>query len=586
MKQKFPAAVAVIGFCFLLWSFQNEPGTNERPSQKKQLPVFKFSLPQVNETFVKDAGRNIFGITGKTLRLEDKLAVEDNLKLIEIDMKTGAIWASDRGEMWNPESKAQLPDDKKARSIADNLLSQSKLLPQKSKFSSYEFSNTGNSIASTFNTDTKQRSDAKIDVQVNYALKFSPEYNAEVAKIPIIGGATEISVTLGDGGKVIGFSGIHRQIEDVNGLYDMVDQQTADNQFKSMVGYLKELQFSSTLAYYTAPLGTESFIYPVYSYRSTANINGNKVPLRIVNIPATTFNKFIPPVKEMKQRTDKTFPPRRATMKEAIEESGDKLNTKAPLYFKGGNSVSSTPPQSSWKECGTSWIGESGGLAGSKNNAKGFVDKLSAEGWSVNFNWGDANAFESDWRRNDDSWVDAADFVFYTGHANMNGWVLSLPDDDWLDFSEAGASPATPGDMWGQNDLEWVVIAACGPLQDAAIASGGGDVFNRWEGAFDGLHQLLGYGAVTFDNEEEGKKLAQYCRDGNTVIDAWFRAAKEIQPSTNGYGAPDGPDIYVGVVYAYRSGTTSPQNDHIWGRGSVATDPTSPNVFVAIWSRC
>ena len=51
----------------------------------------------------------------------------------------------------------------------------------------------------------------------------------------------------------------------------------------------------------------------------------------------------------------------------------------------------------------------------------------SADGWKVNFNWGDANAWKSDWDANDDSWVDIADFVFYTGHASLNGWLLVTP---------------------------------------------------------------------------------------------------------------------------------------------------------------
>jgi hypothetical protein len=51
----------------------------------------------------------------------------------------------------------------------------------------------------------------------------------------------------------------------------------------------------------------------------------------------------------------------------------------------------------------------------------------SADGWKVNFNWGDANAWKSDWDANDDSWVDSADFVFYTGHASLNGWLLVTP---------------------------------------------------------------------------------------------------------------------------------------------------------------
>jgi hypothetical protein len=224
-------------------------------------------------------------------------------------------------------------------------------------------------------------------------------------------------------------------------------------------------------------------------------------------------------------------------------------------------------------------------LSGSQNNAKGFIDGLVDAGWTKNFNWGDAAAWESDWRRENDRWVDAADFVFYTGHASMNGWVLSNPDDGFLRFSEVGSGPGSPGDLWGQQDLEWMIIAACGPLQDELInPPGGGDVLDRWGGAFDGLHQLLGYGAVTYDNEEEGESVIEYARDGDDIIGAWFRTAREIQPPENGYDGPDGPVIYVGAMYVYRSGVTTPRNDHLWGYGSVAPDPTSPNVKVCMWT--
>ena len=44
------------------------------------------------------------------------------------------------------------------------------------------------------------------------------------------------------------------------------------------------------------------------------------------------------------------------------------------------------------------------------------------------------------------------------------------------------------------------------------LTRGGGDVLERWDVAFDGMHILLGYGAVTFDNTDEGRKLAQHAR--------------------------------------------------------------------------
>lgn len=88
-----------------------------------------------------------------------------------------------------------------------------------------------------------------------------------------------------------------------------------------------------------------------------------------------------------------------------------------------------------------------GGLPGRQQNAQGFVDGLAAAGWLINFNWGDANAWESDWNANDDTYVDAADFVFYTGHADLNGWMLVTPGTSnlvRLTPSVAGRRPPIP----------------------------------------------------------------------------------------------------------------------------------------------
>ncbi len=292
------------------------------------------------------------------------------------------------------------------------------------------------------------------------------------------------------------------------------------------------------------------------------------IPLRSVTLAATEFGPFIPRRAPEPRRSARVLP-----------RSGAIEDEMGPVARRSLLTARLNP-----FECGTSWIGESGGLAGSKNNAKGFVDGLKDDGWNVNFNWGDANAWESDWRRNDDTWVDAADFVFYTGHADGNGWVLSKPDDGSLSYTEVGSAPATPGDLWGQQDLEWVVVAACGPFEDDLISEGGGDALKRWKGAFDGLHLMMGYGSVTFDNEDEGATLVEYARDGETIVSSWFRAAKEIQPSTNGYAPPFGNTIYATAMTAWKSGKTSPWNDHLWGHGSVASDPSSPNSFMVVWT--
>ncbi|WP_230844197.1 DUF6345 domain-containing protein [Gloeobacter morelensis] len=199
-------------------------------------------------------------------------------------------------------------------------------------------------------------------------------------------------------------------------------------------------------------------------------------------------------------------------------------------------------------------------------------------------------AFESDWNADDDSFVDAADIVFYAGHASPDGWVLNAPGDTFLHFSEVGASPESPGDLWGNTDVEWIVIAACGPLQDDSL-NGGGNVFDRWRGVFDGLHSLMGYAAVTYDNTEEGRKFVQYAKGGYPLIDAWFRAAQEVQPSTNadatfpgGWPAPNGPNIFAAAIYGYNSVYDDPRYDYLWGYGPVAFDsPGATNRWI-VWT--
>jgi len=76
---------------------------------------------------------------------------------------------------------------------------------------------------------------------------------------------------------------------------------------------------------------------------------------------------------------------------------------------------------------------------------------------------------------------------------------------------------------------------------------------------------------VTYDNTEEGRRFASYSRSGMTLRQAWFRTAQAIQPATNGYGDPHGPDVYAAAMYiGNSSGNTA--NDHLWGHGSVGPD--------------
>ncbi|MGK3983975.1 DUF6345 domain-containing protein [Sorangium sp. So ce136] len=208
---------------------------------------------------------------------------------------------------------------------------------------------------------------------------------------------------------------------------------------------------------------------------------------------------------------------------------------------------------------GAEWVGLCGGLDHSAANVDGLLKSFEAGGVEQRFNWGDQRAWEIDFKDptlggQDASFADSVDLTFYTGHANGVGFVFcSAMSDRFLHFSDA---------HWGNSNLEWMVVAACGPLQDDA-----GAWRFRWSSAFEGLHLLLGYATESFDDTTEGSMFAGYLLDDASptpVRQAWSTTAIEVQPDD---------EVIYAVMGAYGQGWTLPNyDDHFWGKGPVGPD--------------
>jgi Family of unknown function (DUF6345) len=548
-----------------------------RASKKKELggptadrlPIYRVSSGDTSTPMLIELSKRILRI-GDNFQMSTRgtsRVLRSGHRVIELASESGGIWAADESQLWNPSLRPKLVAENEAASAAEKALRELRVLPKLQSPFRFGRPVIGGTRLATKAAKTARRENRRLDIQVTYPVL--------VGDIPMIGGGSDFQVTLGDQGQIIAYSGVWRTPKHA---FDakLISRDVADQQFRALTQELTIDSFDASLAYYSEPsFRVQDFLYPVYVYRGIAKFGKRFVPLRQIIVPATEFGTPIVVGQRQPQlRRKKPADYRRSTRK----GRRDANKGMARRSF-------ASAPTRPW-EAGTSWIGLSGGLAGSQQNAQGFVDEWANAGWHIDFNWGDGNAWESDWTSNDDNYVDNADFVFYTGHANMNGWVLAKTGGDgWLDFTETGASPRNPGDLWGQSDLEWAIIAACGPLQDDVISAGGGDVFARWDGAFDGMHTLLGYGAITNDNTDEGRKVAQYCKGGSTVINAWFRTAQEIQPSTNGAKAPDGPTVWVGAMWVGKDGA-DPFNDHAWDYGSVSADPVSPTWYSAMWTTC
>jgi hypothetical protein len=186
---------------------------------------------------------------------------------------------------------------------------------------------------------------------------------------------------------------------------------------------------------------------------------------------------------------------------------------------------------------GTAWVGLSQNLPYSAGNVGGFLRQASRAGVQVAFNFGEQLAYQSDFARDTDAFgIDSVDLGLYTGHANGLGFSFITERKKRFFFSEQAS--------WGERDLEWLVIAACGPLQEAEF---GISWWQQWGGAFNGLHLLLGQGLFE-------QKLA--------LRQAWANTASSIQT----------PNEIYAVMGVWDTRGVNNYNDHFWDLGPVGPD--------------
>ncbi|KAI4156897.1 MAG: hypothetical protein L6R39_000943 [Caloplaca ligustica] len=554
------------------------------------LPVFPVTSTFTGESRAHELLKNLYNNAGTPTYVGSSLIVRaaDNSTTVELDTVSGGVWTADNTRLWNTSLAKTVGHFEKlngsCKSTADRLIRQHKLLPVPEKGSPFtvEFAGTSATQLSREDGDVNgsefKREEFQLDVSANYRVKLTLPARGVV---PIVGGGGNFQFTFDDRNRLIGHHGVWRTVQGKGVEYSTIEQHDSDAQFAQATKNLKIVNFKSTLAYYSAPSGEiQNFLYPVYVYHATAEFGNQSVELRETVLPATTFGTEIPnlDLKPGCGAPNDTKPKSEPGGPVEKPHKGPKRSTS-----KGSSRRTRTERRglddSSW-EFGTEWLGKPWGLSQTQANAAGirnllfdFIFSLFSGGgvqWTNRFDWGDNLVWETDWNRNDDTWVDSVDLMFYTGHANGDGWVTAEPDSTFVDHSVVGARPENPGDLWGQLDLEWLVVAACGPHQDDRFISGGGNAFARWRGVFDGLHVFLGYGTVTADTALEGARFVKYARGGATLVDSWFRTAKEIQTS----------GVWVTAMWSGSAG-----QDHLPGHGSVTGDQPASARRHLMWSR-
>jgi len=168
--------------------------------------------------------------------------------------------------------------------------------------------------------------------------------------------------------------------------------------------------------------------------------------------------------------------------------------------------------------------------------------------------------------------------LVYTTDGDDGVSFTSNHDDHSLGFTQL---------RLGDGDLDTIVFDACSPL--AWENDVGDTVFERWAPSLQGVHQICSFATGSHNAYERGTKFAAYMTGfgivpGMTIVNAWFRATLETEPS----------DILAAVFYGSKSTNPlnpqldDPINDHAYGFGYVCSDPIpgSFGYYVYITSSC
>jgi hypothetical protein len=533
-------------------------------SQPETLPIFELAAPDTAARL--DALFRAFGIAGPSVRRGDRLVKQTGSKIGETFIASDGVWVADTARLWKPSAcPVALPDSAAAVALADARVDTAALLPRLARDTFRIVKRTAPALAAWYDVGTGSRTDCAIHRQVSYEVEVRiPETDRY---LPVVGGGGRFTLVLGDSARTLAFSGVWRPVVRVASRERLISRATVDRQFRSYTRGLRVASVERTLAYYSAPAAeSERLLYPVWVYSGTMIVGFDTVEMRSITFPATGSSRAPPPLATAAVHAPSMPPPRGAVA------GGDENNS--PGTFESGAEWFISPPYA--------------GL-----NALGFLDGLHAAGWKENFRKGGSAALLTDWIVDDDTWVDGADFVFYSGHADKNGWQLSPSLNLFLSSLDVGSSKDVTRDLWGDQDLEWLIIAACGPLQDPQVTSGGtgritansatsvagaNSAFGRWAAAFDGLHLLMGFASRSYDSKDEGRTVVKYARDGLPLVDAWLRTAKELQAPLAG-----GRRVWAAAMYAVGP-NGSARDDHLWGLGkSVSPDFKPPTKLVVIW---
>lgn len=436
----------------------------------------------------------------------------DSQRVVEWHPNAGVIWFADWARLWNPDERPTLPPADKARADGEQFLRDHGLLPT----SSPGFCVTICPPHSSGTLRTKPgEGTPSLPLDVHVALPVTVK-DAKGKDVPLAGRGTKWSVTYGHEGRLI------------NCLAGRL--RLAGNPTFSRVVSLKDI-FELLLRVLLKHKKFEVSV--VYERLQDAENVDWLMPMYLVHIETESLSRLVRfPASEHSQR-----------LLTGLQTKFARVDT---LRLNAEQTVRMVREQGLGRSLGlgAAWSREDKDPYGLKSEeTRAFIEEMQQQHWRM-CEFDDAAALERHWNAQRDDFVEQADFAHYTGHAGQNGWDLQSPADTTLDPSDVDDRP------YGREFVNWIMISACGPLQDPAILpSTDGTAASRWFDAFGGLLGLCGFASQSLGRTDMGTVLARALQD-YSVPRAWFRACRECQPLVVDEDLTDGFGIWAATFTA------------------------------------
>lgn len=529
------------------------------------LPIFRLvSGSSLVDQGKIDALRTEFGLLSQaSTTIGNVLRYEDGARYLEVS-PDGQYWFADDSALWNPNiPKPKLPAKAIAELAAWELIDRVGMRPASTSDVNVvaglgAYGRTTTIVAPLNSAGIAERTKCvSLDSYIGICISISviDPRNGALVEARAEGKNTKLGVVFGDKGALIGFNASWRDITDI--------EAQVPAQLPTAPAWSGSAKATTIVDAKNARL-----IYRYTELKSDGEDIPCLCPYWLFKVSGIKGDRQFPTCDVISPAAD--FSARVRTATSATHYARKALDTPAPVTTEYSVGVS-------WK---------TGGNSGSTDEVNGVLKQAAALGWGTKFAWKDEDAWLSDWSSNASTWVDDVDLAYYAGHADWEGWLLTDDTnptaDSWLESTAVGGKYDVHHLLWSKK-LKWIIVAACGPLQDQCMGASGRDVF-AWGGAFDGLRLLLGYATDVAGFTGEGARALELAGRGVPLAKAWLRAAREQQPFLVIQKTEDAPVARWAAALAGETDAASALDDvvpHSTGKKAGTMRPTR---LRAIWT--